>query len=96
MLGESALAQPADASDAEAGLERVIGREPSPDFAVQVAEEYERLLASLDDAELRLIAVSKMEGDTTEQIAAKLGCAPSTVERRLRLIRGIWEKEIRP
>ena len=96
VLGESALAQPADASDAEAGLERVIGREPSPDFAVQVAEEYERLLTSLDDAELRLIAVSKMEGDTTEQIAAKLGCAPSTVERRLRLIRGIWEKEIRP
>src|SRR5947209_7707915 len=83
VLGESALVHPADASDAEAGLERVIGREPSPDFAVQVAEEYERLLASLDDAELRLIAISKMEGDTTEQIAAKLGCAPSTVERRL-------------
>jgi DNA-directed RNA polymerase specialized sigma24 family protein len=41
---------------------------------------------------LQAIAVWKMEGHTNHEIAAKLGCAPSTVERRLQLIRQIWEK----
>jgi hypothetical protein len=50
----------------------------------------------VDDAELRAIAVWKMEGDTASQIAARLGCALSTVERRLRLIRQIWESEEAP
>jgi DNA-directed RNA polymerase specialized sigma24 family protein len=37
-------------------------------------------------------SAGELEGFTTEEIAAKLGCAPRTVERRLRLIRLIWEK----
>jgi DNA-binding CsgD family transcriptional regulator len=35
-----------------------------------------------------------MEGYTTEEIAAKLDCAPRTVERKLRLIRGVWEGSV--
>jgi DNA-directed RNA polymerase specialized sigma24 family protein len=35
-----------------------------------------------------------MEGFTHEEIATKLGCATVTVERRLRLIRSIWRKEL--
>jgi DNA-directed RNA polymerase specialized sigma24 family protein len=35
-----------------------------------------------------------MEGYTNEQIACKLNCAVPTVERRLRLIRKTWEKEL--
>jgi DNA-directed RNA polymerase specialized sigma24 family protein len=76
-------------------LEQIVGREPTPEFAAQVAEEYQRLLDCLGDAELRAIAVWKMEGDTTEQIAAKLGRSPRTVERRLGLIRSLWENEDR-
>jgi DNA-directed RNA polymerase specialized sigma24 family protein len=34
-----------------------------------------------------------MEGETVQEIAERLGCAVSTVERRLRLIRRIWEQE---
>jgi hypothetical protein len=37
-----------------------------------------------------------MEGDTTLEIAAKLGRAPRTVERKLRAIRTLWEKEPTP
>jgi RNA polymerase sigma factor (sigma-70 family) len=77
-------------------LEEIIGREPTPEFAAQVAEECRRLLALLDSEELRSIARWKMEGYTTEEIAAQLGCAPSTVERRLRLIRRLWEQEGKP
>jgi RNA polymerase sigma factor (sigma-70 family) len=91
VLTEAGLRPPDDS--APAGLDRFAGREPTPEFAAQVAEEYHHLLSRLDDRELQAIAVWKMEGETTPQIAARLGCAVSTVERRLRLIRQIWEEE---
>ncbi len=78
---------------APGGLDQVAGREPTPAFAAEVAEECRLLLGRLDNAELQAIAVWKMEGDTAPEIAVRLGCALSTVERRLRLIRHIWESE---
>jgi DNA-directed RNA polymerase specialized sigma24 family protein len=91
VLGESALADgPAGGGD-EAGLAQIGGREPDPEFAAQVADECRRLLESLPDAQLRSVALWGMEGYTTEEIAAQLGCVPRTVERKLRRIRTIWE-----
>jgi DNA-directed RNA polymerase specialized sigma24 family protein len=87
--GDSALRGP-DGSPG-AGWEQVVGDEPTPEFAAQAAEEYRRLLERLGDDQLRSIAVWKMEGYTNEEIAARLGCAVVTVERRLHLIRKIWE-----
>jgi DNA-directed RNA polymerase specialized sigma24 family protein len=37
-----------------------------------------------------------MEGYTNDEIAAKLDCAPSTVERKLQRIRAQWQQEIAP
>src|SRR5271157_3610291 len=58
--------------------------------AAEDAEECQRLLDRLGDADLRTIAVCKMEGYTTEEIAAKLRRAPRTVQRKLDLIRRRW------
>jgi DNA-directed RNA polymerase specialized sigma24 family protein len=80
-------------AQADVDLEQLIGTEPTPDFAAQVADECRHLLAVLDDAELRSIALWKLEGYTNAEIAQKLGYVTVTVERRLRLIRGIWEQE---
>ncbi len=88
--GESALLAPGDDPEEEAGIARVIGDEPTPEFAAQVAEEYRRLLEVLGDEELRAVARWRMEGYTNAEIAARLGCAEPTVERRLRVIRSIW------
>src|SRR5262249_16960903 len=77
-------------------LDEIVGREPTPAFAAQVAEECQRLLNRLTTAELRSIALRKMDGHTTEEIAAHLGCGRTTVERRLRLIRLLWIEEERP
>jgi DNA-directed RNA polymerase specialized sigma24 family protein len=74
----------------------LIGREPEAAVAAQVVEDYERLLDGLGDDELRSVAVWKLEGYTNEEIAAKLGRAPATVERKLRLIRDAWAKEVTP
>jgi DNA-directed RNA polymerase specialized sigma24 family protein len=94
--GESALLGPEASPGEEAGLEQVLGREPTPEFAAQVADECQRLLDLLGDVELRAVALAKMEGDTTEQIAAKLRRSPRSVERKLQLIRSLWEKERQP
>jgi RNA polymerase sigma factor (sigma-70 family) len=74
-------------------LERIVSREPTPEFAAEVAEECRRLLDRLGDAGLEAVALWKMEGYTNEEIAAQLGCAPRSVERKLRLIRSLWDEE---
>jgi RNA polymerase sigma factor (sigma-70 family) len=76
----------------DAALEAVIGNEPTPAFAAQLAEEYHGLLNLLDDQQ-RLIAIRKVEGFTNEEIAAELGRSVATVERKLHLIREIWQQE---
>ena len=73
-----------------AGLERIAGDGPSPEFAAMMAEECQRLLDSLDDDSLRQVALSRMEGYTNDEIADQLGCARRTIARRLDLIRKTW------
>ena len=76
--------------DPPAGLNGIVGPEPTPEFAAEFAEEYRRLFEALRDDDLRRIAVWKLEGHTVDEIAAKLGCARRTVARRLELIRTLW------
>jgi DNA-directed RNA polymerase specialized sigma24 family protein len=90
VLDEAALAP--DRGTEPFPLAQVAGREPSPDFAVQVGEECRRLLAALDDPDLQRAAVLKMEGYTVADIAARMGCVPRTVKRWLQLIRQTWEQ----
>jgi DNA-directed RNA polymerase specialized sigma24 family protein len=74
-------------------IEQIIGREPTPEFAAQVAEECQRLLGSLNEPTLQSVALWKMEGYTTPEIAAKLGCVPRTIERKLQAIRRLWGQD---
>jgi DNA-directed RNA polymerase specialized sigma24 family protein len=85
------------APEAERGIEQVVGPEPTPDFAAQMAEECRRLLDGLGDPGLRAVAAAKMEGHSNAEIAARLGVVERTVERRLRVIRKLWgEREGQP
>jgi RNA polymerase sigma factor (sigma-70 family) len=80
----------------EAAIEQVVGDEPTPEFAAQVAEEYQRLLDVLGDDSLRQVAVLKMEGCTTDEVAERLDCSRRTVARKLETIRIIWSNEPEP
>jgi len=75
-------------------LAGVPDREPTPAFAAQMAEECQRLLDLLGDDQLRALTLHKLEGYTNEEIALKLRCALRTVERKLNLIRELWEREM--
>jgi RNA polymerase sigma factor (sigma-70 family) len=94
--GESALHGEGDTGPTGGGIGAVLGREPTPAFAAQVAEEFHHLLELLADAELQTIARRKIEGYTNEEIAAELDCVPRTVERKLRTIRSTWNQQVNP
>ena len=92
VLGQSAL-DAVRAGDV-AAFERFVGSDPTPESAAMVAEEYRRLLAQLKTDELRTIAIWKMEGYTNDEIAGRLDCATTTIERKLQRIRAQWQAEI--
>jgi len=92
-VGESALGVRGDDSQGARGWEQVVGREPTPQSAADMAERCRRLLDRLSP-ELRSVALWKLEGFTNAEIAERLACAVGTVERKLRLIRKMWEKEL--
>src|SRR4051794_34702338 len=92
VLGEVDLLG-ADPDGDYTGLEQVVGREPTPEFAATVAEEYRRLIDALGDQDLRRIAVWKMEGYSNEEIRQHLGCSLRTVTLKLALIRTLWDPE---
>lgn len=91
ILDEAAL------GDGRAGetfaLAEIVAEEPTPEFTAQVADECRRLLGLLNDAELRVVALRKMEGFTVAEIAEQIGCVPRTIKRRLHVIRRIWQEE---
>jgi DNA-directed RNA polymerase specialized sigma24 family protein len=91
ILEESALTVAGRAGRA-LGLEQFLASEPTPEFAAEAADEYQRLLGLLPNEELRAVAQWKMQGFTNEEIAARLDCVPRSVERRLRTIRICWER----
>jgi DNA-directed RNA polymerase specialized sigma24 family protein len=86
---EADLARP---DEEKLPLAQVVGTEPTPELAAQVAEECRRLLDKLGDDDLRAIAVWQMEGYTVAEIAAKLGRSERTVARKLVLIRHRWRE----
>jgi DNA-directed RNA polymerase specialized sigma24 family protein len=94
--GESALGGKNDDSQGRNVWELVLGSEPTPDFVVGMAEECRRILDLLKkkDQNLDLVAQWMLEGYTKAEIAEKLGRVVGTVDRKLGVIRKIWEKEI--
>ena len=94
VLGESAIFAPDETGKARGGFDQVFAKTPSPEFVAQLTEEYQRLFDQLQDTDLRTIAILKMEGHTIDEMSAKLGRAPATIERKLKVIRAVWEKDL--
>ena len=77
-------------------LEQIIGREPTPELAAEVAEQCDKLLCALDSDSLRSVARMKLEGYTNAEIAGKLDVTERTVGRKLRHIRRLWSEDGQP
>jgi len=98
--GGGSAARPAEiypgGPNEEEPLVQVVGAEPTPEFAAQLDEEYQRLLELLGDRTLRSVAIWKMEGYGNGEIADKLACSRRTVARKLEAIRILWSTESAP
>ena len=78
-------------------LSEIISREPSPEFTAELSDQLKQLLARLDDtgdSDLRQIALLKLDGYSTLEIATRLVCSKRTIERKSVVICRIWEKDI--
>ena len=80
-------------SERPGGIEGQTPAHLTPDFACQVAEEFERLLGQLTEPGWSEVALLKLEGYSSEEIGERLGCSLRTVERRLAAIRQVWSQE---
>jgi DNA-directed RNA polymerase specialized sigma24 family protein len=77
-------------------LDVIIGTEPSPGFAAEVADEMRRLFDLLGDDTLRNIARLKLEGHSSAEIAELLNVTERTVNRKLDRIRSEWKEMVQP
>ncbi len=77
-------------------LGQLVGEQPTPEFAVEVAEQTQVLLDALGNDELRRIALMKLEGYTNSEIAAEFEIVVRSVARRLARIRTEWEEFASP
>jgi DNA-directed RNA polymerase specialized sigma24 family protein len=67
------------------------GDEPDPAEAAALAETCARMLDRLGKEDLRQVALWRLEGYGNAEIARRLGRHAGTVERKLQMIREIWE-----
>jgi DNA-directed RNA polymerase specialized sigma24 family protein len=76
-------------SDGVGSFDDLMQKGPGPVSANIAREEYDRLLGLLGDDTLRRIAEWSVAGFQIDEIAGKLGCARTTVFRKLRRIKKI-------
>jgi RNA polymerase sigma factor (sigma-70 family) len=89
--GESALAQVDGNGSHGPGLDQVVGSQPTPAMATELAEQARSLLSCLSDDVQRKIALGKLEGYTNQELAKRLDINLRAVERKLRIIRRKWK-----
>ena len=77
-------------ADQNAEVNLFVSREPNPEIAAECAEQISRLLESLENEDLKKVAIMKMEGYTNIEVANDIQCSLTSIERKLRTIRSIW------
>ena len=83
--GESAFAE-----FGYAGINAIVGNQPTPDVLAEVSESCARMLDALPDETMKKIVLLKFQGSTNGEVADELKCTRRTIERKLERIRRIW------
>ena len=90
---QQAKKRSSNAEEKVVDIAHLVGDEPTPQFAAEVAEQVQRLLGQLD-AELRTVAMMKLEGFTNVEIASHFGVVERSIARKLARIRLEWGDEL--
>lgn len=92
VVGESGLHPQDPAVTGDHGLVEILSKEPGPDDAARFADVFENLMKKLPDSTLKTIVIRKLEGYTVQEISTELDTSTRTIDRKLKLIRAIWEE----
>ena len=76
-----------------AQLRELADQEPGPEFVTAFNENLARAITRLTDEKIREVALMRLDGHTNREIADRLDISLSSVERKLRVIREVWEAE---
>ena len=77
-------------------LNEIMSKEPTPEFAAEVADQLQRLLNKLrekGDDDLSRIALLRMDGFSHKEIADRIGCSVRSIDRKMIVIAQVWEKD---
>jgi DNA-directed RNA polymerase specialized sigma24 family protein len=74
------------------GIASLPDREPTPEFAAEFADICGAMLDALGDETLKEVARQRLKNYDPDEIAKTLRLSRRTVERKLLIIRGRWEK----
>jgi len=91
--GESVFQSPGDGAEGSAGIEKMGGREPTPELSHIFVENCREMLDCLQDETLKQVALLALEGYSATEIGQRLGFVRRTAERKLELIRKKWTAE---
>jgi DNA-directed RNA polymerase specialized sigma24 family protein len=72
---------------------QIPSKEPTAEFVASFQEEFDHLMNILDNDDLRAIARHKLSGLTNEEIALEMQITRRTVERKLMLVRSLWNED---
>ncbi len=72
----------------------LVSSEINGELAIEFDEYFESLMSKLPKLELRQIVSLKLEGYSNREIAGQLGRGLSSIERKLKTIRSIWNDEL--
>lgn len=78
------------ATELPLGVETLQAFEPTPEFAVEVADLSEKFFEQLPEPELKQLMLLKLEGLTNEECADRMHLSRRTIQRKLERIRRIW------
>lgn len=88
-LAASSRAAPPDA------LAALSDPTPGQEFVAAFNDSLSRAVRRLTEEKTREVALLRMEGYENREIAERLEISLSTVERKLRVVRAVWEEEFR-
>jgi RNA polymerase sigma factor (sigma-70 family) len=82
-----------DAARTHTGEHELADAQPTPAEIAELQETIDDLFRELDaaaDPKLKSIAIMRLEGADTHEIAAELGCTQRTIQRKLQLLQRLW------
>ena len=91
--GSGAVVRESELPNDISQLRELVDQSPDPHWIASFNENLRSAILRLNDEKTREVALNKLEGRTNQEISEALYISISSVERKLRVIREVWQEE---